>query len=97
MSEARILAAFWQPKSKRFCELTSDEIMERSGHHVTCGTFRALTEHKVVIHSVIATDCRVKLYRLSPEGERRVSAMIVMNRLPKFGRRLTAIPQEVKA
>jgi hypothetical protein len=97
MSEARILAAFWKPKSRRFCELTSDEIMERSGHHVTCGTFRALIEHRVVIYSTIVTCSRIKLYRLAPEGERRVSAMIVMNRLPKFGRRLTAIPQEVKA
>jgi hypothetical protein len=96
MSEARILAAFWQPKSKRFCELTADEIMERSGHHVTCGEFRALIEHKVIRFQTIYSDARCKVYRLAPEGERRVSAMVVMNRLPKIGRRLTAVPIDSK-
>ncbi len=94
MSESRILAAFWQPKSRRFCELTVEEIRARSGVDTDGGEFRQLTQHKVIRKQVICSTSPVSVYRLSPEGERRVSAMVVLGKLPKINRRLTAIPKE---
>lgn len=94
MTESRILAAFWQPLSKRFVELTADEIRTRVHIDPQCPEFRQLLQHRVILSTKLAGDARVSLYRLAPEGERRVSAMIVMGRLPGINRRLTAIPQK---
>lgn len=94
MTEARILAAFWQPLSRRFVELTADEIRSRVHVDPQCPEFRQLLQHRVILRTTIPSDSKVKVYRLAPEGERRVSAMIVMGRLPGINRRLTAIPQK---
>lgn len=93
MTESRILAAFWQPLSRRFVELTADEIRARVHIDPQCPEFRQLLQHRVILNAKLTGDARVSLYRLAPEGERRVSAMIVMGRLPGINRRLTAIPQ----
>lgn len=93
MSEARILAAFWQPKAKRFCELTAEEVRDRSGRDISCPEFRSLVQRRVIRWTTIASDSQVKVYRLYPEGERRVSAMVVMGTLPRLTK-LTAIPPD---
>ncbi len=92
MSEARILAAFWQPNSKRFCELTGNEIRERTRMELTSPEFRQLSQHRLILRTKLQDNFHV--YRLSPAGERRVSEMVVMNTLPKIARKLTAKPQD---
>ena len=94
MSEARILAAFWQPKAKRFCELTSEEVTARCGYGVSSREFQALAQTRVILSSGIPCEKKTRLYRLSAEGEDRVAAMIRFGTMPKPSPRLTAIPRE---
>ncbi len=96
IEEARILAAFWQPKSKRFCELTAGEIRERTGMTTDCSDFAQLTKHKVIVWQALGCGTGIRVYRLSAEGQRRVGMMLGQNSLPATGRKLTAIPQEMR-
>lgn len=87
--EARILAAFWNRNQGRFCELTGEEVKHRSGLDVNGDAGKTLIQDG----SVQKFDTHQgMLYRLSRDGEARVTAMIVMGTLPKTVFRLTAVP-----
>ena len=96
MTESRILAAFWQPNAKRFVALTGSEILDRSGLSMGSPEGRSLTQRGFIrikrLGGTNTTDNRA--YSLSPAGERRVSAMVVMGTIPKPVFRLTANPMK---
>lgn len=92
MSEAAILAAFWMPGQKRFAPLTGDEVTARSGTSLRSWEFVSLRSRRLIL-ATYGSAVKMKLYQLAPEGERRVSAMIVMGTLPKSRSRLTAVPR----
>lgn len=92
MSEARILAAFYNAKQGRFCELTANDVMDRCRMTVTSYDFKSLVQRRIILRSVIKEWHPIVIYRLAPEGERRVSAMVVLGTLPKRPVRLSAVP-----
>ena len=93
MSEARIIAAFYQPKAKRFVSLTSDEIRNRSGFPPGHPNARSLIARGVITRTKLqGMNASEWLYSLSRDGEARVSAMVTMGTLPKPVFRLTATP-----
>ena len=95
MSEAKILAAFWNQLQGRFCELTGDEVLQRSGTAANMRDFQSLLARDIIqAYRKNKVTHGMALYSLSPEGERRVSAMVVMGVLPKRQPRLTANPKE---
>ena len=99
MSEARVLSAFWNARQKRFVELTANEVLDRSGFTTNSRSVRALISSGCLASEHIKTgglQINRVIYRLTPAGERRVAAMVVMGNLPKRGLRLTAIPQGEK-
>lgn len=93
--EARILAAFWNRNQGRFCELTGEEVKHRSGFDVNGGAGKTLIQDGSIQFEKFDSH-QGRLYRLTRDGEARVTAMIVMGTLPKPVFRLTAIPPEVK-
>lgn len=93
MSEARILAAFWNRNQGRFCELTGAEVKHRSGLDINSDAGKTIIQDGSIQFEKFDTH-QGRLYRLSRDGEARVTAMIVMGTLPKPMHRLTAIPPE---
>jgi hypothetical protein len=95
MSEAAILSAFWMPGQRRFCELTGAEVEARSGADLKSPDFQSLRVRRIIL-ATNGSEAQHKMtvYRLAGEGERRVSAMVVMGILPKPRHRLTATPRE---
>lgn len=71
MTEALIIAAFWQPKSKRFCELTADEIKQRCGAIPQSLEFIGLVQNETILKQTIDTSARITVYRLSLHGQQR--------------------------
>jgi hypothetical protein len=98
MSEARILSAFWNPRQKRFVELTAPEVRQRTGIAIGDRDGRSLiARHFITRYKVQGMATNDWLFRLTPAGEARVSAMVVLGALPKFtSRALTATPQEAR-
>ena len=95
MSEARILAAFYQPKTRLFVSLTGDEILQRSGLPPGHTDARSLIARGVIVRQRLqGVNKGIWAYHLSPGGERRVLAMTVVGTLPKTFVRLTAQPKE---
>lgn len=93
--EAHILAAFWQRNQGRFCELTGDEVRLRSGYGMTGDHAKTLIETGEIAFEKYDSH-QGRLYRLTRDGEARVTAMIVLDTLPKPKHRLTAIPPPEK-
>lgn len=97
MSEARILAAFYQPKSKRFVSLTTDEVAQRCGLPVGHPDARSLIARGIILRQRLqGVNKGAWAYHLSPGGERRVLAMVVVGTLPRPFLRLTAVHHAVK-
>lgn len=97
MSEARILAAFYNRRQGRFCSLLATEVTHRSGSSLTSTEGRSLIQRGFITREELTgvhTQCWA--YSLTPKGEARVSAMVVLGTLPKTTFRLTAKPPEGK-
>lgn len=49
MSKARILSAFYQPKSQRFVELTSQEVLARYGYSMDASAAQSLMDMRGIL------------------------------------------------
>lgn len=83
MSEARILSAFYQPKSQRFVELTSQEVLARSGYRMDASAAQSLMQTGYIRRQYIAGLSKEYTYSLTGDGRARVLAMVTLGTLPK--------------
>lgn len=93
MSEAFILAAFYQPKSRRFVPLTREEFQQRSGFMPGHPDAMSLIARHIIKREKppgMQTD--EWIYSLSIKGEARVRQMAETGALPKVAR-LTGKPK----
>ena len=95
MSEAAVLAAFWQPRARRFVELTGQEVMRRCGMTLGAAPAQSLLQRGFITREKAqGLNSHEWIYRLTITGERRVRQMIDAGMMPKpTGPRLTAKPQ----
>ena len=94
----RILAAFWQPRSRRFCYLTNEELTARSGYMPGHPRVRELIkEGKIIRERIQGASNDEYVFCLSPAAQRLVTALADQGKLPQRPVKLTATPQEVKA
>ena len=99
MSEASILAAFWNRSQRRFVELLEHEVRRRSGVPVgpdDLGNLclEGLLRSKRLTKRLTKAVDQPTIYHLSRLGQAQVQRMVDGGTLPLPATRLTATPQE---
>lgn len=89
----QLLQAFWLPKQNRFCELTDDELRQKSGFAEDMETMRMCIASGLIWCDRAKGDKMTKTYGLTPAG---IQAFDAVKPKDPNRRRLTADPRKAR-